>query len=404
MSMRNKFAHCLSVLVVPLALVSTKGFSGDVQISGFGTVTMASTLDSDKQSGFYNNDLQFKPESLAGVQLYSDISNNVSATIQITARGMSDFDAKIEWVYLNYLIDRNWSVKIGKFRTPFYDLSESLDISYAYHWVRPPQSVYIPLFNNMEGMSATYNSTIGEADSNLQMFYGTLHEQSPAGPVDIDYMAGFSWRYQQDWFSMRLSYFKSKVTIPPVFAGNVFALLPPSSTPGGAPQPPMDPNMPPPPQVSPLVADAIIPEGDNATNAGIALKAEFDDWMLMGEYVINEMDDSIFTNPTAYYVSFVYFWGDFQPHITYEVFDAEPRYEILDLVNDMDPVKPLLSNVIAGTDEDKKTYTIGIKYNINHASSFKLDYSYTDHKIEAPDPIRPRMDSGVLSASVSFVF
>ncbi|WP_440053816.1 porin [Pseudoalteromonas sp. T1lg65] len=391
------FTRYLTVL--SLFTVSTYGFCQDLKISGFGTVTMGSTLESDKSLGFYNDDVQFKPESLAGIQFYSDISNNTSATIQLTARGQNDFDAEIEWLYLTHIINRNWSVKVGKFRTPFYNFSESLDIGYSYHWIRPPQSVYIPLFNNMEGVNAMYRSVIGEVDSDLQMFYGTLHEQTPGGPVDIDFMAGFSWSLQKDWFSMRTSYFKSKVTIPPVFAGNVLALLPTESIPGSQAMP--GPAL---PTVSMDVANAIIPQGDSATNAGIALKAEFDDWMVLGEYTINKVEDSVFTNPTGYYVSFVYFLGDFQPHFTYENFDTDPQFNILKLIDNNDPVKPLLEKAIGETDEDKKTYTLGVKYNLNSGTVLKLDYSYTDYKTELLDPIRPRVDAGVFSASVSFVF
>ncbi|NOU51984.1 porin [Pseudoalteromonas sp. JBTF-M23] len=383
-----------------LLLFSQATYSQGVRISGFGTVTMGSTLDSEKPLGFYKDDVQFKPESLAGVQLYSDIGSKTSATLQLTSRGMNDFDTKIEWLYLTYILDRNWSFKVGKFRTPFYNYSESLDIGYSYHWIRPPQSVYIPLFNNMEGASAMYRSVYGEIDSNLQLFYGTLHETSPGGSVDIDFMAGFSWSLQKDWLSMRASYFKSKVTIPAVFASAAIPLLPAEANPMAMPGPP-GPEM---PKVSVSVANAILPQGDSATNAGIALKAEFDDWMVLGEYTHNKVDDSIFTNPVGYYVSFVYFWGKFQPHITYERFDTEPQYEILDMVADTDPVKPLLRDAIGRTDEDKKTYTLGVKYNLDRGTAVKIDYSYTDFKIEVNDPVRPQLDAGVLSASVSFIF
>ena len=367
----------------------------NLKISGFGTITAGLATDSEKPRGPYDGDVTFKPDSLMGVQLYYSYDDKISATLQLTSRGMTDFDTKIEWAYLTYIADRNWSFKLGKFRTPFFEYSQSVDIGYSYHWVKPPESVYIPLFSNLEGASVTHRGRIGKADSTLELFYGTLHETSPAGPVDLNYMVGGSWLYQYDWFSVRASYFKSEVTLPPIFAPAVLSILP--STDPMAPPPPGIP------MVSPAVADAIIPFEEDTTFGGIAVKAEFDEWLFLAEYTFTDMDDSIFTNPKGSYVSVAYTMGDWQPHITYEWFDTEPQTQILDMVPTNDPVYPILSKIIAETSEDRTIATVGVRYNLNYATSLKLDYSYVDYDVEIPGP-RPLVDAGLILFSANFVF
>ena len=367
-----------------------------LRVSGFGTFTGGRAIDSDKPRGPYDGDVTFKPDSLAGVQLYYGYDDNLSATIQFTSRGMTDFDTKIEWAYLTYVADRNWSFKIGKFRTPFFEYSQSVDIGYSYHWVKPPESVYIPLFNNMEGGSVTHKSRIGKADSTFELFYGALNETSPAGQVELNNMIGGSWLYQYDWFSVRASYFKAEVTLPPIFAPAVFSILPPTDPAAPAPPPGS-------PVVSPEVASAIIPNGEDTTFGGIALKAEFDNWLFLAEYTFTDMEDSIFTNPVGSYITAAYTIGDWQPHITYEWFDTDPQTQILDLVDPADPVFPPLQRIINETSEDRTIATIGVRYNLNYATALKLDYSYIDYDVEIPGQ-RPLLDAGTILFSANFIF
>ena len=92
MGARTIVRGCSAFMI--LMLLSPVSFGQGIKFSGFGTITMGSTLESDKQYGFYNDDVQFKPESLAGIQVYSDIGNNTSATLQLTSRGMNDLIRK----------------------------------------------------------------------------------------------------------------------------------------------------------------------------------------------------------------------------------------------------------------------------------------------------------------------
>jgi hypothetical protein len=350
----------------------------------------------------YDKNISFKPDSLVGIQFQKNLDDNLSFTTQLTSRGMNNYDSRIEWAYLSYHMNNHWTIKAGKFRTPFYEYSETLDVGYTYHWVKPPESVYIPLFNNMEGANVSYKNRWGAVDSRINLFYGTLQEESPAGPVELPYMAGGSLNLGYSNFSARFSYFKSKTTIPPVFAPDVLALLPSdnAASPGPAP----GPGAPAGNTLSPEVADAIIPEEEDSTYAGIALKAEFDSVLVLYEYTMTEMDDSIFTDPIGQYISLAYTIGDWQPHITYEDFDTSPRTEILDLMAEDDPLRPQLAAIIDSTNENYNRITLGVRYDFHYTTALKIDYSQVDYDEELESPVRPRLDGQLISISISTLF
>lgn len=386
-----------------LILLSAPSVASDIRISGFANITAGTSGDEDVPYGMYDDNISFKPDSLVGIQFQKSLDDNLSFTTQMTSRGMNNYDSRIEWAYLSYHLNNQWTVKAGKFRTPFYEYSETLDVGYTYHWVKPPESVYIPLFNNMEGANVSYKNRWGALDSRINVFYGTLQEESPAGPVELPYMAGGSLNLAYSSFSARFSYFKSKTTIPPVFAPDVLALLPSDgAAPPGAP--PADPNAPAAPIVSDEVAAAIIPEEEDSTYLGVAFKAELDDLLVLYEYTSTEMDDSIFTDPVGQYLSFAYTLGDFQPHITYEIFDTSPRTEILDLMDDSDPLKTQLTTIINSTNEDYTRLTVGIRYDFHYTTALKLDFSKVDYDEELESPIRPRLDGKLISISISTLF
>ena len=390
---------CASSLLLGVTSLAT---ASDLRISGFANITAGTSNDEDVPYGMYDENISFKPDSLVGIQFQKSLDDNLSFTTQLTSRGMNNYDSRIEWAYLSYHMNNHWTIKAGKFRTPFYEYSETLDVGYTYHWVKPPESVYIPLFNNMEGANVSYKNRWGAVDSRINLFYGTLQEESPAGPVELPYMAGGSLNLGYSNFSARFSYFKSKTTIPPVFAPDVLALLPSDNAapPGPAP----GPGAPAGNTLSPEVADAIIPEEEDSTYAGIALKAEFDSILVLYEYTMTEMDDSIFTDPIGQYISLAYTIGDWQPHITYEDFDTSPRTEILDLMAEDDPLRPQLAAIIDSTNENYNRITLGVRYDFHYTTALKIDYSQVDYDEELESPVRPRLDGQLISISISTLF
>ncbi len=106
----------------------------DVQLSGFGTLAAGLPTDSDTEVRNYTDgEVDFKTGSFFALQAYADLDEGLSATAQIRARGIEDWDPQFTWAYLSYEVQENWRVQVGRQRIPIYLYSDYLDVSYAYH-------------------------------------------------------------------------------------------------------------------------------------------------------------------------------------------------------------------------------------------------------------------------------
>jgi len=158
-----------------LSLLAAMAFnaSAEVNFNGFATIAAGQTFDDDVPYHGMDGDLSFKNLSLFGLQASADLGEGLSATAQILSRGENDFEAEFEWAYIGYQVNDNFDVKIGRLRTPIYYFSEYLDVSYAYHWLTPPNEFYAAILTNYDGISAYYTNTAGGWDYSIQLGTGT---------------------------------------------------------------------------------------------------------------------------------------------------------------------------------------------------------------------------------------
>ena len=122
-------------------LFSTQA-AAEIQWSGFANVGAGFTSGSNEELFGYTDDIGFKPDTLFALQGTSQISERLSATVQVIGRAENSFDLELEWGYLQYRLNENWTLNAGQLRLPTYTYSDSIDVGYTYHWVRPPASVY----------------------------------------------------------------------------------------------------------------------------------------------------------------------------------------------------------------------------------------------------------------------
>ncbi|WP_026317894.1 hypothetical protein [Algicola sagamiensis] len=396
----------------------------NVHISGFGQVVAKSSLDNDKPYGMDDADINFKNESLFGLQFTANLADNLSATVQAIAVGMEDNDVEFQWAYLTYLIDNHWSFKFGKLRTPFFDYSEYIDVGYAYHWVRPPQVVYIPVFKNLDGIDLTFSHQIGQFESDFDFIWGQVSDTIPPGPVDLPWLVGFSERISWDKWSIGVSYFRAKMTLTPVFAPGIDAFV--ACLPGPpAPLAPSrgsvagamcEPSAPPGPTAPPRMvhpdfqdmASAIDIDREKGEFYGISLRYESESLLFVSEVTKSVIEDSIFTDPLSYYLTLGYSIGDWMPHITFEGFDVEPKTSILELYQSKSShplfdAKQLdmLTKIIQDTNQDKQIYTIGVRYDFHPSAAMKFDINWQDFENEV-QPIQ--VDAKLLSFAIVFTF
>lgn len=111
------------------------------------------------------------PESLAGVQGNFKFTPQVSATVQLVARG-ADSSLNADWAYGSYKIDDSWTVQFGRKRLPLYYYSDYMYVGYAYPWVRPSQDLYAWQIYSYDGANVLYSGSVGDWNVNGNLWLG----------------------------------------------------------------------------------------------------------------------------------------------------------------------------------------------------------------------------------------
>ena len=222
------------LLTINCALFSGASYS-EINLSGFSSINAGKVLSGSGVPQYdipptfladypnvsaYSEDISFKPESLFGLQISADLADGLSMTGQIVARGANDFDAKIEWAYLSYEVNDNWTVQIGKKRLPLFYYSDFYDVGYAYVWMRPPADNYTWQIFNYNGINALYSGDIGDWSVMGNIYYGEEDDTEnkllsefffgePTREIWRDMMGGVL-QLNKDWFEVRMTHMTYK--------------------------------------------------------------------------------------------------------------------------------------------------------------------------------------------------
>lgn len=201
----------LSMLgIVPLSQAA------DINLSGFASFVYAKTV-SDKKEGDADGtplDGESRDFNKFGLRMHSDLGDGLSFTTQVIANGSDDYDPKIDWLYVNYVINSKFDVSIGKTRMPIYLYSDTLDVSFAYPWLVAPKSVYSSSdLSSLDGVNISYQDSFGEVDVNIQV-YGGEDELSEEGYSILQENAfGITATAQYEWLTIRAGFLTADITL-----------------------------------------------------------------------------------------------------------------------------------------------------------------------------------------------
>ena len=187
--MKKQF-NLLSAAIVSV-LASTPAQA--IQFDGFMTAGASQIVSIDKldEGAIYigglgdrgvTEDLTFERDTRFGLQISSDVTDNMSVVAQILGRGDHDnFNAIIEWAYIDYEVNDIASIHVGKIKQPVYLVNDYVEVGYAYPWIRPPQEVYYsnnPL-NTVNGIEFLLQFPIGRGTLSLQPYLGSNRDDIP---------------------------------------------------------------------------------------------------------------------------------------------------------------------------------------------------------------------------------
>lgn len=358
--------HKLLAAAIAASLCGTS--QAAVDINGFASIKGGMALSSDDELYGYDNDFSFKNESLAALQVKSDLGDKLSVTAQLLGRGADDWDVKFEWAFLSYDLTDSLRVNAGRLRTPFYKYSDFRDVGYAYDWSRVPQSVYGLGFNNIEGASLYHTTTLGNFDSSLQLIVGSYDGDRAIGnapaEAQIDNVTGVAWELGQDGYSFRIAYLTGKTTFyvdqldAPVTG--LYAQL----TGFG---------------LAALAKDLDIVD-ESSSFAGVGFNIDKNDWVLVSEITKATVDDSFISDQESYYISVGHRFDAITPYVSFEKEDNKAKTEIYAAVPTASPIFTTVAGLVNSLELERNSINVGVRYDFHPSAAFKAQYTNADNK------------------------
>lgn len=353
------------IVAINLCGLLTTIQAADIAVNGFASIVGGMTLDKDdtylvdpSSGATYDDNFSLQPESIIGLQLDVDLTNDVKFTTQMLARGGNDFDIILEWAYLTYHFTPNFSGQIGRMRTPFFSYSNALDVGLSYPWIRPPMDVYWPNVTSFDAAKLNYATTFDTWDVSINLFSGTSNFPINQGAfansgatVENPVMAGMSLELNRDWLSLRGSFTHVEIDLR-----NIPVSQPDNSV---------------------ISVDL----SNQARYYNLFSKIDYNNVLLMAEGILLTYDNKSFNLNTEvdWYITSGYRFGKILPHFT-----ISKRREDDD--------------VHAAT-RKITSETFGVRWDLLPAAALKFEYTHTDEEDTLSDNA-----TEVLSAAVDFVF
>ncbi len=325
------------ILAVPsvLALLcSAPMAAADVSFNGFASVGIG-VADEDANTRGYNKDFSATPDSLAAAQFGYQINDNMSATLQIIARGADDWDPEMEWAYLTYAFDNGALIRGGKLRLPLYMYSDYLDVRYAQPFLRPPAEVYnIVPFSSYTGVDAVIPFAIGDGTLSLQALLGTTKDESTAGGAVVEFemknLIGANLTWEWNDLYARVVYAGGDLEADPAAGGGVGSLL----------------------------------NDKKGTFAGVGLRYDPGQFFVLGEYGTRKVDDQ-FADAEGAYIGAGYRFDKLTPYLLV-------GYSQTTDDSDRAGMPPLQQ----AFDYERKNVSVGLRYDFMDNVAAKFDVSY----------------------------
>lgn len=373
----------ITLLAGALATAFATTPASAIQFDGF--LTAGAAWHDDENKNRYigslgdrgvSNDASFETDTRFGLQVSSDIAENMSVVAQILGSGVDgNFDAIVEWAYADYQFNDWLSVHAGKIKQPVYLVNDYVEVGFAYPWIRPPAEVYYlnnPL-NTVNGIEFLLQFQVGPGMLSFQPYFGSNRDDIPntggAGFFEAERIRGIDIKYSGRGFAVHASSFTCGLV---KMNGNIDSV--PTSF--GFP-----------------VDVSLNGEGECKVNsAGFNLDVEnvvvYSEWQ---ERTTTDGVSKPFGDQDAWYATLGYRFGKWLPHITYASIDGKASTVGPGAVScaigsggcDLDgpganPAVPEGTPLMNFPIAIQTSVTYGLRYEINDSAALKIEHSIVD--------------------------
>lgn len=362
----------INLLTTAVLSVLASSSAQAIQFDGFMTAGAAMIVDIDDadKGNIYigglgdrgiSEDLSFEKDTRFGLQISSDVTDNMSVVAQILARGdQGNFNAVIEWAYIDYEFHETTSVHVGKIKQPVYLVNDYVEVGYAYPWIRPPQEVYLlnnPL-NTVNGIELLLQFSVGPGTLSFQPYLGSNRDDIPNAQgayFEAENIYGLDIKYSGSGYTVHASNFQCEVTTTGGFTTD---------------------------NINPFGQDLNVDlngKGDcNVTAAGFNL--DMANVVVYAEWTQRTTTETLsrpFGDTEAYYATIGYRMGKFLPHITFASIDGEASVVQPGAISS-DPALPVPGGSFNFPVPIQTSITAGLRYEVNDSAALKFEYQVVD--------------------------
>jgi len=350
-----------------------------IQFDGFmtaGAAQIVSIDDADKGNIYIgglgdrgiSEDLSFEKDTRFGLQISSDVTEKMSVVAQLLGRGENNnFNAIIEWAYIDYEFHDTTSIHVGKIKQPVYLVNDYVEVGYAYPWIRPPQEVYLlnnPL-NTVNGIELLLQFPVGPGTLSFQPYLGSNRDDIPNAQgafFEAENIYGIDIKYAGRGYTVHASNFQCEVK---TFGGfstdnqNAFG--------------------------QPLNVDLNGTGNCNVSAAGFNL--DLANVVVYAEWTKRTTDEKLsraFGDTDAYYATVGYRFGKFLPHITFASISGEASTFGLSTGNgaitdgNVPSALPVPGGSLNFPIQIQTSITAGLRYEVNDSAALKIEYQVVD--------------------------
>jgi len=361
----------LNLIATAVVSVLASSTAQAIQFDGFMTAGASQIVqidDADKGNIYIGGlgdrgiteDLTFEKDTRFGLQISSDVTEKMSVVAQILGRGdQGNFNAIVEWAYIDYEIMDAASVHVGKIKQPVYLVNDYIEVGYAYPWIRPPQEVYYsnnPL-NTVNGIELLLQFPVGPGTLSFQPYLGSNRDDIPNAQgayFEAENIYGIDVKYAGRGYTVHASDFQCQVKTFGGFQTN---------SPFG-------------------LVDVDLNGKGNCNVMATGFNLDLKNIVVYAEWQKRTTDETLsraFGDSEAYYATLGYRMGKFLPHITFAAIDGEASTV---------GIASVAGAVTGGTLPSGASFnfpvaiqtsiTAGLRYEVNDSAALKVEYQVID--------------------------
>lgn len=246
-----------------------------------------------------------RDESRLGLQLSASVHRDVSLIWQPVLREQRNgqFRAHTDWAYVNWRLTPQWELKLGRYASPLYLVSDERLVGLGQPWVRPPPEVY-GLLGNVEWLDGLWlrrNVALGDDTLRIDLYHARHRDERSDLAINHAPLTGLSLSLrntQWTWHAM-VAQSRSRLRLQQIEP--LLAVLGDPAL-GGDPQ---------------AVADYDVRRLDPIRFASLGLRYEAGPWLAMAEWARGTSRLKGLPGSTAAYLTLGHTRGTLLLHATY---------------------------------------------------------------------------------------